>query len=311
MAPTCLLICWLLPCRIIWRWTSVYPYQVSSMMWCLPLMLTLATLIKWVASKHMIYSKLRCVSSWSTNIIVKIHKSLCDIWFCFVEYIHSPSNVWNKSHPGISGNGELVCGFSGFFLKKVEASCFFDERIQYCHSRPYHLIWHHAFVSLSSCCAGPRWYQGGHQVSSSFELSARDMDPSLMMMWQFYHVRWLNKDQFSSQPSCNSSVDIIEVKCRISCQSSYDMMIAQPSELLTFQWCIFINWVFDNGPCQKGRVMMISFACFQVSCAWSAMAILVMICVLKKSSCSLIEKRLGLFFRQNVFNLIVMLVSVT
>ena len=88
MAPTCLLICWLLPCRIIWRWTSVYPYQVSSMMWCLPLMLTLATLIKWVASKHMIYSKLRCVSSWSTNIIVKIHKSLCDIWFCFVEYIH-------------------------------------------------------------------------------------------------------------------------------------------------------------------------------------------------------------------------------
>ena len=172
------------------------------------------------------------------------------------------------------------------------------ERIQYCHSQPYHLIWHHAFVSLSSCCAGPRWYQGGHQVSSSFELSSHDMDPSLMMMRQFYHVRWLNQDQFSSQPSCNSSVDIIEVKCRIPCQSSYDMMIAQPSELLTFQWGIFINWIncFDNGPCQKGRVMMISIAFFQASCAWSAMAISVMICVLKKSSCSLIDERLGVAF---------------
>ena len=57
-----------------------------------------------------------------------------------------------------------------------------------------------------------------------------------------------------------------------------------------------LDQLLDNGPCQKGRVMMISFAFFQASCAWSAMAILVMICVLKKSSCSLIDERLGLAF---------------
>lgn len=43
-----------------------------------------------------------------------------------------------------------------------------------------------------------------------------------------------------------------------------------------------LDQLLDNGPCQKGRVMMISFAFFQASCAWSAMAILVMICVFKK-----------------------------
>ena len=63
-----------------------------------------------------------------------------------------------------------------------------------------------------------------------------------------------------------------------------------------------LDQLLDNGPCQKGRVMMISFAFFQASCAWSAMAILVMICVFKKKLMQFDCREAWLGFWQNVFS---------
>ena len=130
-------------CRIIWQWTSAFPSMVLSMMWCRQSMKTLAMLINPVARQHMIYSKFRCVSSWSTCIIIYRYINTYMIWYesMFCEKYTYPTKYMKQiTACGISGDGALVCGFCGFFLVKVEAIVSLNhEWAEYGHTPTCHL----------------------------------------------------------------------------------------------------------------------------------------------------------------------------